>query len=337
MRPSVPGYQIRPENRPSAKAFTYFYSLLPRVNSGDPYLFDPIEFRLRPFEFREFPVNFDADSQFFKWFIRFEVANEYALPAFTGGVYAAEGNTLLGVGTIFTSELRVGDVIWIDDDPNMRFFTVAKIISDTELQTAEFISPAISTISEPLDFGKMQSRNTPIVPWPDMQIHNYMLTGTISYLGAFGPPLPLVGVGTKFLTELVVGDKIRLIDDASTEQFFIVSAITDDLNATVHGTSGAAATKVAMSKFYTDYTDIEFEIFASGGGGQRFLGKSRVLGNQGTNGGGNPEIIPGYGALAAIRRPYLYGKSGAATVRIRNLVNDARRIHAHLFGMRIRI
>jgi hypothetical protein len=337
MRPYVPGYSVRPENRPSAKAFTYFYSFLPRINVGDPYSFDPIEFRLRPLEARDFPIIFDADSQFFKWFARFEVANEYAGGVLTGNVYAVAGNTLLGVGTLFRSELRPGDVLLVDSaGAGVVFLTVMSIQSNISLTVVEFIPFVIGSIAEPVAFRKMLSRNTPVVNWPGQDVHNYMLTGTISF-GAAATPISITGVGTLFLTQLLVGDKIRVNDNSGAEQFIVISAIADNTNATGFGLSGAAATAKAFSKFYTDYTDIEFEVYASGGGGQRFLGRSRVLGNQGVNGGGNPEIVPGSGAVAAIRRPYLYGKAGACTVRVRNLVNDARRIHAHLFGARIRI
>jgi RNase P/RNase MRP subunit p29 len=335
MRPSAPGYSVRPENRPTGKAWNYFYSLIPRVNSGDAQDDNRVEFRLGPLEARDIPVNLDQDSQFFHHFIRFEVANEYALiPGLTGDVYAAVGNILNGVGTLFRAELRPGDVVWISTDTTVFYFTVASIISDTALRTGEFIGIALSSIAEPFPFGKMQSRNTPMVPWPGIDVHRYRATGVISITATTNV---LTGVGTLFTTELVIGDKIRVIDNSNVEQFFIIGTIVDNTNATLLAPAPNTVTSRAYLKFYTDYTDIEFQIYASGGGGQRLLGQGRVLSNQGVNGAGNPEIVPGGGGFAAIRRPYLYGKAGAVTVRVKNLVNDARRVHAHLFGVRIRI
>lgn len=312
------------------------YSLLPRINSGDGNIVDPVEFRLRPLESRDFPVILDADSQYFKWFIRFEVANEYMGGTLTGGIVRVRSNLIGGIGTLFKTELSPGDVIMIDPGgAPIIFATVAEIILDTVLKTVEDLS-AFGSEEEPASYYIMRSRNIPFVPWPGVDAHNYTLAGTLSYL-ATASPINITGTGTLFLTELVVGDKIRLMDNDGVEQFLIIASIADDVTAVAFGLAGAAATNVAAAKFYTDYTDIEFSIFASGGGGQRFLGKSRVLGNQGVNGGGSPEIIPGSGAVSAIRRPYLYGKSGAVTVRVTNLVNDARRVHGHLFGARVRI
>jgi hypothetical protein len=210
---------------------------------------------------------------------------------------------------------------------------VAQIINATHLVTVEALNADIFGEDDTF-YGKMLSRNIPYRRKEDGQIHIQPLTGTVSADPSSGQ---LHGTGTMFTTELVVGDKIRLVDDTGTERFYIIAVIFDDLTANIQGFVDAVSTLVPLTKFYTDYTDIEFSIFASGGGGQRFLGGGRVLSNQGTNGGGSPETIPGSGAVAAIRRPYLYGKAGACTVRVHNLVNDARRVHAHLFGVRIRI
>lgn len=339
MRPSAPGYSVRPENRPTGKAWNYFYSLIPRVNSGNAQDENRTEFRLGPLEARDIPVIIDQDSQFLHLFLRFEVANEYAIvPGLTGEIFGA-GNLITGVGTLFLSELRSGDVIWVDVGGGpIRYYTVSQILSDTSFRTGEDISPEFGNIGETSPFGKMQSRNTPAIYWPGREAHNYTLTGRISFAGGFVSPVAISGLGTFFLSELVLGDKIRVMDDAGVEHFLVISSIIDESTATAFGQGGAAAcTNKRASKFYTDYTDIEFEIYASGGGGQRLLGKGRVLSNQGVNGGGNPEIVPGGGGFAAIRRPYLYGKAGAVTVRVKNLRNDARRVHAHLFGVRIRI
>jgi len=347
MRPTVPGYSIRPENRPNPKTFSYFYSLLPKVNAGNAQDFDPVEFRLRPLESRDLPVIFDQDSQFFKWFLRFEVANEYALlinpqtnALYPGGVFAtANSNTITGSGTSFLRDFRVNDVIFIHvGGSTVLFFTVAQIVSDTSLKTVETTPFAIGSAEEVQDYGLMKSRNTPTHLWPDdRQLHNYTLTGVLSH-GAGGTNA-ITGVGTLFLTELLAGDKFTITDNAGVKQFYIVEAITSNTAMTILGATDAAAasTSKAASKFYTDYNDIEFTVIASGGGGQRVVGQGRVLANQGTNGGGGWKVNPGGGQVSAIRRPYLYGKAGACTVTVKNLANDARRIHAHLFGARIRI
>lgn len=441
MRIPSPGYEIAQENRHAPKAFSYFYSLLPRdivmplrdpgaspVANPDPEL-DPVEFRLRPMEARDFPVKLHEDSQFFHHYIKFEVANEYALilnpmtnEGYPGGVYMpANSNTVNGVGTSFRRDFRPNQILWINEGSAFRVFTIREIISDTVMRTVESTTTAISSISEPVAYGRMVSRNIPVNHFMDWKMprlplsgtvsttagsaaltgvgtsfttqlfigaiiqlvdnggirrayrisaitsdtvatlsrnadsaatavayarlhpsgqggghHNVTLTGDISYL-ATAQPINITGRGTLFTTELVVGDKIRVIDNSGTEVFLVIQTITDDLTAVAFGQSGAAATNLAAAKFYTDYSDISFTIIAEGGGGQRVVGQGRVLSNQGSNGGGTAEFAPGGPAMSAIRRPYLYAKAGMVMVRVQNLTNDPRRIHASLFGLRIRI
>lgn len=296
---------------------------------------NPIEFRLAPGEIRQVPVNFDAIGQFMMFYIHFQIANEYAGPQQAGTLaIAAKSNTFTGSGTHFTSVLQNGDVIWyINNSNQLSYAIVSQVVSDTVIKTSSAI-PIAATSSL---YGPMLSRNIPTTfgddYGSDWAAETIMNTGTISLSISSST---MTGVGTKFLTQLVPGDKIEVFGNSGQIQYVIVNAITSDTSATIRGFAPLVSTSKPYTRFYTRYSDLEFNIFTAAG---VWLGQSNVSYNQGAFGGATAIFqhkdmmhrVP----EGLIRRTYLYDPSGGLNVQMRNTQADARRVHAHLIGLRI--
>lgn len=132
----------------------------------------------------------------------------------------AKTNTVTGTGTVFSSELTVGDVVTVAGQS----LTVATIVSDTEITVTEDITVAFA--GEAMTVAGTQA-----------------LTGTV---GVADTSTTVSGTGTAFTTELTAGDVVTI---NGTE--YTVASITDDsaFEATAAATetvAGLSATKAVV-------------------------------------------------------------------------------------------
>ena len=200
-----------------------------------------------------------------------------ALLTGTATVSAGQGATageFVGTGTLFTSELAPGDQI----DINSESVVVASIEDDTNLTLVGDHSAGASGDAMTIEYGSTTSTITigtdndgkgvyntikrssdgshlgdEAVPF---QMHmddgtgtvvSRSLTGTVSVTAGQGAEAgEFVGVGTAFLTELVVGGEITVASETH-----VIASIEDNTNLTletdhVAGAAGAAATAATV-------------------------------------------------------------------------------------------
>jgi hypothetical protein len=165
----------------------------------------------------------------------------------TGTADPAASTTLSGTSTLFTTELVVGDRITVNGETR----TVTAIASDTSLTVdVAFTNTASASVTKlPAIFLARTSGNAVNLTLNDqgnlgigtaaaspslkMEVAGSMrltgpatsvLTGTIDPIAS----TTVTGVGTKFLNELVVGDRITVTGETRT-----VTAIASDLSLTV--------------------------------------------------------------------------------------------------------
>lgn len=324
------GYAASPIFRKKARAESFIQTLLPYVApTGD--IQGLTEVRFGPLEGKEIPLNLDPTAIFRQIAFRFQLKNEYAGPALTGVLTwsgTAVGSILYtGVGTAFLSQLLPGRYVWYVDNTNtLRYVRVQQVLSDTQFIGADPIQAAATAQA----FGLMQGRNIP-TDWStgqeeDWTASTYQNTGTVSVATGSNA---LTGVGTLFLSELVVGDKIKLYANDGRELYLIVASIASNTSATLRGYPAASATGKAYTRFYTTYADLAFQV--SDAEGTSFGKPSVVQAVQGAFGSFDLQF-----ALDGIaHRPYFLGRSGAILLKIQNLVNDARLVHGHVVGVRV--
>jgi hypothetical protein len=332
---SASGYSLDSAARAVARAESFALSLVPWPRMPkDPA--DLVDVRLRPGETREFNLNFDPTAVFMQVAYRFQIKNEYAGPQLTGvldfdGLDTANP-IFTGIGTLFTTELSIGDTIWYVSSNGsgidiVSYVTVKKILSDTA-----FMGDAVKINGTGYTsvYGKMLGRNIP-TDWATGQQEDWT-AGTVLNTGVVGIGFNadnLVGTGTLFNSELVVGDKIQLFDDNGDLQHYIIASIASDTSAFIHGLTTASATDKAYTRFYTRYSDIEYQIFDSTG--KSFGSKLNVQANQGAF--GSIDLLKAIDGI--LHRPYWLGRREAIILRMKNLTNDARRVHGHVYTVRV--
>ena len=180
------------------------------------------------------------------------------------GTATASSTTVTGVGTIFSTQVRAGDVIMIAGQ--MR--TVASVTTDTALVVTSAFSPAVTvgsaikvintTLTGTSDTTTIRQNeagtvavtngsttvigtNTFFLTEATNSVTPVSMTGTVSLTS--GSPT-LTGSGTSFSTGqgtangLYPGDSITIVANGVT-YFFVVSSVTNDTTATL--TSNASA------------------------------------------------------------------------------------------------
>lgn len=186
----------------------------------------------------------------------------------TGTIANVAGNaTLTGTGTLFLTELAPGlSVMWLDDSYNVREGVISAIASNTSLtltaatdNTASSMFSGVATTAANLYILQETSTSTTLqmpalntlftraYPAGDVS-HARPVRGlvTISAATAGGANATVTGFGTKFLTDLVVGQSISYIGDNGNKITCIVAAITSD-TATTLTTPGAGTAGVALA------------------------------------------------------------------------------------------
>jgi hypothetical protein len=322
---------LNPESlaRPRARTESYLQSLVPYpISPLGPQ--NPVDLRFNPRESKDVVLNLDPTAIFRQVYYRFQLKNEYAGPALTGVLtWGAEAiGTLLytGVGTAFLGQLAPGYTIWYVAGNVLRYATVDKVLTNTTFLAVQPIEAAAT--AEP--FGKMLGRNIPAASGAAQKLDwiadTIVNTGTVSLTTVSST---MTGVGTLFTTQLVVGDKIQVFGDDGREQYLIVDSITNNTTATIKGFPSAAITAKAFSRFYTRYSDLEFQVYNSAG---LSFGKPVIV--QASQGAfGSVDLFQGKDGL--IHRPYFLGRSEAIILKITNRSYDARLVHGHVGGVRV--
>ncbi len=320
------GYKASPVFRATARTESYLQSLVPfPISPLGPQ--DPVDVRFAPRESKDIVLNLDPMAMFMQVYFRFQVKNEYAGTTETGTISRSAGSTrFTGAGTSFISRLVVGDVLWyVNAAHTVVYNTVTKILTATTLT----VSGPNTTAATASAFGVMRGRNIPtdagVSQRDDWTAGTIFNTGTLSIGTASSA---VVGVGTLFTSQLVAGDKIQVFGNAGREQYFIIDTITDDTHATIRGYAAETVTAKPYTRFYTRYSDFVFNIYTAAG---VWLGETNVAANQGAFGSVN--LATGQDGI--IHRNYLYGRSDAIILTIRNTQNDARRLHGHVGGVRV--
>lgn len=325
---SAQGYSLKPSSRSAARAECFIQSIIPwPLGPEDPQ--DLVDVRLGPNETREFNLNFDPTAVFEQVFFRFQVKNEYASPDLTGVLSFAATDTKVytGVGTAFLAELLPGDVVgYVNDSDEFVEVTVRAVTADDTFIGSKRITVAATDKT----FVKMIPRNIP-ADW-STGLRGDWAAGTITNAGTItvNPANnTLVGVGTLFTTQLVVGDKIQVYANDGTQMHLIIESIADDTNATLRGFPPLAATAKAYSRFYTRYSDLEFQIFDSAG--RSFGPPINLEANQGAF--GSADLLHGMDAI--LHREYWLGRREAIILKVKNRASDARRVHGHVYTVRV--
>lgn len=324
------GYSTAATSRVRPRAESYLQSLIPwPITPEGPQ--DPVDIRIAGGATVEVPINFNAVGTYRQTALRFMVKNEYAGPALTGVLTwtgAAIGSfAYAGVGTRFLSELRVGDYAWfVGDDNEVYEVYVSKVVSDTQFLSTSPVRAAATA----QDFGVMLGRNIP-TDWSTGQEDDWTAgtvqnTGTVTLTAGANT---LAGVGTLFLTELVVGDRIEVTANSGVKMYVLVDTITNDTTATIKGFAPLTATAKSYTRFYTRFSDIAYQLGDSSG---RSFGQEIIV--QAQQGAfGSMDL---YKAIDGImHQPYFLGRREALVLRIRNRAPDARRVHAHVYTVRV--
>jgi len=154
--------------------------------------------------------------------------------AATGEISALANNTAVtGVGTLFTTELQVGDTIAVtDDNGDFRFGVVNAIANNLALTLEAPFGPnavtgaAATGLPAEYRIGNQWYETNP----PH-------LTGGIQVAG-----VNVTGVGgTAFNTQLQVGQTINFVDDTGTHQYGIIATIPGAAAMTFTAATGAVA------------------------------------------------------------------------------------------------
>ncbi|BAY08537.1 putative baseplate assembly protein [Calothrix sp. NIES-2098] len=145
---------------------------------------------------------------------------------------SSKGTNVTGVGTLFTTELKVGGKITAAEQ--IRIITA--ITNDTTLTVNNAFRPD-------LPLGTTFTVNTGLTSKNITALLTYTqpLSGTISIINE----TTVIGVGTKFTQELRIGEAI-----ASHKQSKIVTSITSDTELTVDTTWNDLPAESAFSKTY---------------------------------------------------------------------------------------
>lgn len=326
------------------KAYSYLYSAVTSQYTDQNPFADSEEFRLGPLEARDFPILLDQIAQFLFYSVRFQVATEECAAAQSGTIsIPANSSVVTGAGTAFISALRPGQTIWVADDAGiLRFFQVAAITSATAMQIKSSAVSAITAkayglaISGQIPFQKYNAFGAGFAANSISQ-----LTGTMTLTAAANT---LAGVSTLFTTELAVGAKIRLKDDGGTLRHYVIDTITNATTATIKGLAVANATAITASRWFCDYSDLQIDLSATGGGrGLTLYDSVPISALQGKNGGGsvlmlNHRYNREYAKAGDGPVPigYLLPPGGAITMRVYNRANDTRYFHGHLYGSAIK-
>lgn len=155
-----------------------------------------------------------------KWYDTVQNQQNGQLTALTGILDIDAAGVVSGVATDFLNELAVGDTLVANDAlGNTHHF----IVDGVTLATAATVIP-ISGVTIPAGTTGYKGE--------------YMrtLTGSVT-IAALGSAV--VGVGTKFTTELAQGSVFGVSDDAGVFRYFMVNTITNDTNMTITETLGA--------------------------------------------------------------------------------------------------
>lgn len=328
---SVTGYSTQSSARTNMRAESFLQSLVPYpVSPLGPQ--DPVDVRIPGNGTVDIPMMLSGVGTYRQVVARFMLKNEYAGPLLTGSLSwnaaAIGGIMYTGVGTAFTSELRAGDVVYYTAGlvtPVAVEVTVAEVVSDTQFKGQQTVSAATTST-----FGKMLGRNIP-TDWStglelDWTAGTWMNRGTVTLSNA---STALTGVGTAFLTELVVGDRIQLFSDTGVLFTVVVAAITNNTAAVIRGFSPFTATGKAYTRFYTRFSDISFSL--SNATGTVFSKDVRVQAVQGAFASVDlAEALDGI-----MHQPYFLGRNEAIMIRLHNHAPDARRVHGHVYTVRV--
>jgi hypothetical protein len=142
----------------------------------------------------------------------------------------ADDTAVVGVGTSFTTEYQVGDIICVNDDLGQARFGVVAVIN-TDLSI---------TLHAPFGPNAVTAKSSTTFP-ADYRIGNQWyempaLTGGIQVAG-----VNVTGIGTLFTTQLNVGQNIAYVTDSGVHAFATIATITNNTTMTFATSPGDVA------------------------------------------------------------------------------------------------
>jgi len=274
----------------------------------------------------------------FKWYDTVPSRKNTAYADLTGTITIASGGaTLAGVGTLFTTELTVGDIIGaVDVSGALHMFQVATITTNI-----------LATVTETVTAANEVAAGTVF------QLYGNVLPsgGTIQVIPATGR---IVGAGTTFSADFSIGDIIYYPDASGVVQSVIVDAIITDLlmKFTQAGASAAAALTVSAVGVSTAAASVLPQNLLRYNALTKFLDVTIILPSQSGRylyGGLEERVGSGLrerpippnnlqgidDGMGMVRTATLLPNEGNVLVRITNNFSDALIVNGTLFGYKV--
>jgi hypothetical protein len=307
---------------------------------------------IAPQGYRDIPIQTDQDAHY-------HIVNNKITcfrGAVTGEITAAANSTVVnGVGTLFTTEFQIGDVInVIDDNSEMRFGVVAAIGSNIQLVLhAPFGPNAVTGASATGLPASYRAGNQ----WYEQDA----LSGGIQVDAAGN----ITGINTIFTTELFVGMTLTYVDDNGNIVQGVIATITNNTTATfatapgvVAGVAGVAFKQVILPKTAENNirpltTYLRHSIFIKSNNAVYLIGgAAELLGSQvfsppslGATAGGLIErpvstnsVQGNRDGLSSLYTPFQMPKDGTLFVRVHNIhpVYNLK-VNGTIFGYKVAV
>lgn len=261
----------------------------------------------------------------------------------TGTITADAANRLVtgGGGSLFTEELKEGDVIFYADASGVcTRARVSDIVSDTEFKSTQPLIASGAGVTYAL--GNL-----------DHRANFQTFTGTI---GIAASGTAVVGVGTLFTEELTVGQKFTVTDSAGANIIVKVATITDDTNIVLETAIGTDAVTAGSSFFavssrlpsnlfrYRPLTEfLRVSVIMSSLRGRYLYGGTQefISANNPAEAGlqERPHLISSLqGAddgLGMLRTSMVFPWSSSVKIKVHNLYSEEIIINGNLFGYKI--